>query len=196
MRFLSSKFDKLTREEVVDAICNLEKESKDIESELIEKKKEINELMAKGKAETDRESKLYYAKKINMLKSDREQSVQHAMYLLYNIRLANKLKSAIDDNCFFKKSAKMSLRNLLADQKGLAKYLNKTLKTRVAAEDVLTSADEMFQQVEEAYEKNDSIYGMNKDDDALLAMFETEEIVAEEQEMYSEQPKTENETEK
>lgn len=196
MRFLSSKFDKLTREEVVDAICNLEKESKDIENELIEKKKEINELMAKGKAETDRESKLYYAKKINMLKSDREQSVQHAMYLLYNIRLANKLKSAIDDNCFFKKSAKMSLGNLLADQKGLAKYLNKTLKTRVAAEDVLTSADEMFQQVEEAYEKNDSIYGMNKDDDALLAMFETEEIVAEEQEMYSEQPKTENETEK
>lgn len=196
MRIIKSKFDKLTREEVVDAICSLEKESRNIESELIEKKKEIDELMAKGKAETDRESKLYYAKKINMLKSDREQSVQHAMYLLYNIRLANKLKIAIDDNGFFKKSAQMSLGSLLADQKGLAKFLNKTLKTRVAAEDVLTSADEMFQQVEEVYEKNDTIYGINKDDDALLAMFETEEIVAEEQEMYLELPSTENETEK
>lgn len=196
MRIIKSKFDKLTREEVVDAICSLEKESRNIESELIEKKKEINELMAKGKAETDRESKLYYAKKIIMLKSDREQSVQHAMYLLYNIRLANKLKIAIDDNNFFKKSAQMSLGSLLADQKGLAKFLNKTLKTRVAAEDVLTSADEMFQQVEELYEKNDTIYGINKDDDALLAMFETEEIVAEEQEMYLEQPRTENKTEK
>lgn len=183
-----SKYDKLTREETVDAICKLEKELQSIEDGLVEKQKQIDDLMAKGKKEANREIKLFYAKRINSLKDEREQSVQRAMYLMYNIQLLNKLKSAIDDNQFFKNSSKVSLGNLLADQKGLAKFLNKTLNTRVKAEDVLTSADETFKAVEDAYEKNETIYGMNSQDDALLAMFETEEMVEAEQDMYAEKP--------
>lgn len=183
-----SKYDKLTREEVVDSICKLEKESQNIEEGLVEKQKQIDDLMMKGRKETDKQLKLYYAKKINSLKAEREQDIQRAMYLMYNTQLLNKLKNAIDDNQFFKNTSKMSLGNLLGDQKGLAKFLNKTLNTRVAAEDVLTSADEMFRGVEEAYEKNESIYGTSNQDDQLLAMFETEETVAAEQEMYAETP--------
>lgn len=185
-----SKYDKLTREEVVEAICKLEQESQDIEEGLVAKQKQVDDLMAKGKAEKSKEVKLFYAKKINSLKAEREQSVQRAMYLMYNIQLLQKLKTAIDDNHFFKNTAKTSLGNLLADQKGLAKFLNKTLGTRVAAEDVLTSADETFRAVEDAYEKNETIYGMSSRDDELLAMFETEEMVEAEQEMFSENPKS------
>ncbi len=192
-----SKYDKLTREETVDAICKLEKELQNIEDGLVEKQKQIDGLMVKGKQEINKEIKLFYAKRIIALKSEREQSVQRAMYLIYNIQLLNKLKAAIDDNQFFKNSAKVSLGNLLADQKGLAKFLNKTLNTRVRAEDVLTSADETFKSVEEAYEKNESIYGINNNDDALLAMFETEEMVEGEQEMTeAEKPETKIDTDK
>lgn len=186
MGLFRSKFDKLTREEVVDAICKLEKESQKIEEELVEKQKKIDELMAKGRTETNREIKLFYAKKINALKAEREESVKRAMYIMYNVRLLNKLKNAIDDNQFFKNSSKMSLGGLLADQKGLAKFLNKTLNTRIAAEDVLTAADETFNMVEEAYESNEGIYGMNEQDDQLLAMFETEEAVAADDDMFAE----------
>lgn len=197
MGLFRSKFDKLTREEVVDAICKLEKESQRIEDELVEKQKKVDELMAKGRTETNREIKLFYAKKINALKAEREESVKRAMYIMYNIRLLNKLKSAIDDNQFFKNSSKMSLGGLLADQKGLAKFLNKTLNTRIAAEDVLTSADETFTMVEEAYESNEGIYGMNEQDDQLLAMFETEEAVAADEDMFAEaevKPKADTDT--
>ena len=186
MGLFRSKYDKLTREEVVDAICQLEKESQRIEDELTEKQKKIDELMAKGRAETNREIKLFYAKKINALKTEREDSVKRAMYLMYNIRLLNKLKSAIDDNKFFKTSSKMSLGGLLADQRGLAKFLNKTLDTRIAAEDVLTAADETFAMVEDAYEQNGAIYGKSDEDDRLLAMFETEEAVAADEDMFAE----------
>ena len=150
-----------------------------------------------GRTEKSKEIKLFYAKKINALKADREQSVQRAMYLIYNVQLLQKLKNSIDDNRFFKNTAKTSLGNLLADQKGLAKFLNKTLGTKVAAEDVLTSADETFKAVEDSYEKNESIYGMSSQDDALLAMFETEEQVEAEQEMFSEsgESKTDNKSE-
>lgn len=195
MGLFKSKYDKLTREEVVDSICKLEKDLQGIESDLVDKQKEVDDFMLKGKSETNREIKLFYAKRINALKAEREQSVQRAMYLMYNIRLLNKLKNAIDDNTFFKNTGKVSLANLLSDQKGLAKFLNKTLNTRVAAEDVLTSADETFKNVEEAYEKNETIYGMSEDDDALLAMFETEETVNEEGELYSsDRPVTKNNT--
>lgn len=192
MCFFKSKYDKLTREETVDAICKLEKELQNIENELLEKQKQVDDLVAKGKKETNREIRLFYAKRINSLKAEREQSVRRAMYLMYNIQLLNKLKAAIDDNQFFKKTTNVSLGNLLADQNGLAKFLNKTLNTRVRAEDVLTSADETFKAVEDAYEKNETIYGKNEADDALLAMFETEEMVEAEQEMHTE--KSENKT--
>lgn len=195
MGLFRSKYDKLTREEVVDAICKLETEIQGVEDELVEKQKQVDGLMVKGKKETNKEIKLFYAKRINALKAEREQSVQRAMYLMYNVQLLNKLKSAIDDNQFFKNSSKVSLGNLLADQKGLAKFLNKTLNTRVAAEDVLTSADETFKAVEEAYDKNQTIYGMNQQDDALLAMFETEEAVADEQQMYTEHAEAKKDTE-
>ena len=182
--FFKSKYDKLTREEVVDAICQLEKQAQDIENGLEEKQKAIDALMEKGRKGTDQQLKLLYAKKINTLKAEREQDVRRAMYLMYNTQLLNKLKNAIDDNQFFKNSSKISLGNLLSDQKGLAKFLNKTLNTRIEAEDVLTSADETFREIEQAYEQNDTIYGVNSSDDALLAMFETEDAIADEQSMY------------
>ena len=184
-----SKYDKLTREEVVKAICELDQQSTEIEDGLLSGQKQIDDMMAKGKAEKDKSLKLLYAKKINALKAEREQSVQRDMYIMYNIQMLQKLKNAIDDNKFFKNTSKASLGNLLADQKGLAKFLNKTLNTRVAAEDVLTSADETFKGIEEAYDVNQTIYGMNEQDNALLAMFEEEEQVADEEEMFSETPK-------
>ena len=193
MSWFKSKYDKLTREEVADAICSLEMESKDIEDGLIQKKRKIDELMEKGKKEKDRDIQLFYAKKINSLKAERQEDVKRGMYLLYNIQLLEKLKRAIDDNQFFKNTAKQSLGNLLADQKGLAKFLNKTLNTKIRAEDVLTEADETFRTVEEAYEQNDSIYGMNKDDNALLAMFETEEMVNSDTEAAEEEEKKDQE---
>ncbi len=176
-----SKYDKLTREEVVTAICDLEQQSKEIEDGLMQKQAQVDDLMKKGKSEKSKDMQLFYAKKINMLKSEREQDIQRAMYLMYNIQLLNKLKAAIDDNKFFKNTQKASLGNLLKDQKGLAKFLNGALGTKVAAEEVLTSADETFRTVEEAYEKNQTIYGMNQDDNALLSMFEEEEQIENEQ---------------
>ena len=176
-----SKYDKLTREDVVDAICKLEKEASTIEDEIINSQAKIDDLTNKGKKETSRDIRLFYAKKINSLKAERAQNVQRATYLMYNIQLLNKLKRAIDDNQFFAKSSKMSLGSLLGDQKGLAKFLNKTLNTRINAEQVLTDADETFKEIEESYEPNQEIYGVHDQDDALLAMFETEEMLEDEE---------------
>ena len=143
----------------------------------------------KGKKEKTEELKLFYAKKINHLKEQKESTMQKGMYLLYNIRLMNKLKDAYDSNAFYKTKTKVPLSELLADQKGLAKFLNKALETRIASEDVLTSADDLFTEIQGAYDVNESIYGMKKNDEDLLTSFEKEQQILDEQALYEEAKK-------
>ena len=55
MKLFKSKYDKLTREEVVDAICQLEKELQGIESQLSEQQKRVDDLMVKGQKEKNKD---------------------------------------------------------------------------------------------------------------------------------------------
>ena len=176
--FIKNKFKKLKKQEVTDAIYKLEKQEQIIEDGLLDKQEEIQSLLERGKKEKSYELRLFYAKKINHLKQQSQQDIQRGMYLLYNVRLLNKLKDAIEDKEFYVSSAQMSLGNLLKDQKGLAQFLNQALNTKIAAEDVLTSADETFCDVESAYEPSKQIYGQTQTDDQLLAVFEDEEIMS------------------
>ena len=175
-----SKYEKLKREDVVEAICDLEKQENDLESAIVERARTIDELLEKGRKETNRELKLFYAKKITSLREENQTDVKRGMYLMYNMKLLRKLISTIEDNEFFVRTGKVSLGNLLADQKGLAQFLNKALNTKVSSEQVLTEADDIWNEVQSGYEENERIYGVNEHDDELLAMFETgEQLYAE-----------------
>lgn len=170
--FKRNKFKNLKREDVVNAIIELEKQESEIEKGILEKSKQIDDYIQKGRAEKSPEIKLFYAKKVAHLQEEKKEDVNRGMYLLYNSRLMSKLKNAIDDNSFFVNTGKISLNNLLKDQKNLAKFLNKALNTKVLAEDVLTEADDTFNEIKGMYEENDKIYGVNTSDDDILALME------------------------
>lgn len=172
------KYDRIKREEVVDAIVKLQSEEAQVEERVRDARAQIEALMVQGREEKDMQMRLFLAKKINYLKEEQKQNMQRATYLLYNVQLLNRLKSAIDDKQFFSNSMGAPLNSLLADQRALAQFLNKALNTRVAAENVLTEADETFNDVLSAYEENEKIYGVNKSDDELLAVFETGDALA------------------
>ena len=166
------RFRKLKREDVVESIVKLEKQQQEIEDGIVDKEAHIQELLAKGKKEKSQEIRLMYAKQINYLKEQKTRDAKRGMYLTYNINMMNKLKDAMEDKEFFTTSSKIQLNKLLGDQKGLAQYLNKALKIRIKEEDVLTNADETFNEVASMYEDNETIYGAGKSDDQLLAVFE------------------------
>jgi len=130
--------------------------------------------MEKGRGETDRTMKLFYAKKINAIKADREQDVQRVMFVLYNKQLMGKLLVAIDDKNFVASTGKIPLNKMLMNQKDLAKFLNKALHNKIRTEEIMTETDDVFNDVKAAYTPNETIYGTNKHDDELLAMFEIE----------------------
>lgn len=181
--FTRNKFKNLNREDLVNSICELERQERTAEAEVFQKIKEIDALMEKGKKEKNKDLQLFYAKKIAHLNEEKAVCMERGMYLLYNIRLMNKLKDAYDSNTFFKTQTKVPLSELLADQRGLAKFLNKALVTRTASEDILTSADELFAEVQSAYDVSEPIYGIGKNEDEILSIFEKENALSEENEL-------------
>lgn len=179
--FKKNKFKTLRREEVLDALLSLDSRLKSLEEEIVSKSNEEKELFEKGKKETNRQLRLLYAKKIDALKSDQQNLLQRSLYIMYNTQLLKQLKDAMEDKEFVTSASGVSLQDLLGDQKNLAQFLNKILKTRIKSEEIMTSADDIFNQIKDSYSPDERIYGINKNDDQLLAMFEEGDDLNEEQ---------------
>ena len=174
--FGRNKFKKLKREEVVDAIIELPKQQEYLENGVLTKSEEVDKLMERGKKEKNRDIKLLCAKKVTSLREEIKRDTNRAAYLLYNIKLMEKLKAAIDDNQFVNNTTKLPLNKLLGDQKALSAFLQDAIQNRTSAEEALVSADQMFDTYEQSANADTSpIYSANKSDDELLAMFEMQD---------------------
>lgn len=190
--FGRNKFKKIKREDVVNAIIEQTKQQEDLEQGILAKSQESESLLERGRKEKNRDIKLLCAKKVNSLQAEIKRDTRRAAFLLYNVKLLEKLKAAIDDNRFIENTTKLPLNKLLGDQKELAKFLESSLQNRAAAENMLTQADELFESYEQAADsESSSIYAVNKSDDELLAMFEMEEQLESEREFDSDTAGTE-----
>ena len=172
-----NRYKKLKRADIVDAIVKLQQEEDSLEEKILSSSSEVKALTERGIAETDPDLRLFLAKKINRIKEEKQADIKRATYIAYNIKMLGRLKDALDDKEFFNISADVPLNKLLADQKGLARFLNKALGTRVKAESVLTEADETFGEIMDSYEENERIYGVAQSDDELLSVFETADML-------------------
>ena len=113
-------------------------------------------------------------KKISNENDRRVRLIKRGMFVLYNIKLTNRLKDAIDDNIIVNKVKSLSSFDYLKNQKELAIYLNELLNTKTKTEDILTEADDAFVEVEKMFLENTKIYGITDlSEDKLMAIFET-----------------------
>ena len=161
--FGRNMFKKLKREDVVDAIIALNKQQDDLESGILSKSDEVEKLKERGRKEKNRDIKLLCAKKVTSLKDEIKRDSKRAAFLLYNAKLLEKLKAAIDDNQFVENTSKLPLNKLLNDQKALAQFLEQSIKNRTDAENMLVDADQMFETYEPAADSDASpIYSVQK----------------------------------
>jgi hypothetical protein len=180
MFFKRNKFKKLKREDVVAAIVELENREAAIVASDEKKQIEIDQLKTKGKAETDRSRRLFYAKKISSLESERAANLKRAEFLLYNIKQLRRLKDAVEDKEFIEGVGAVPLNDLLGDPAGLSAFLNKALSSKMLAEQNLVGAEDVFDDVDAQYEPEEKIYGVSQSDDELLAIFEQSDITEDE----------------
>ena len=174
MCFRRKKFEKIDREEIVDAICSLEKEEKLIEDEIKVVSEQIKTMIEEGQKLDTTYDKIFLVKKISNENDRRVRLIKRGMFVLYNIKLTNRLKDAIDDNIIVNKVKSLSSFDYLKNQKELAIYLNELLNTKTKTEDILTEADDAFVEVEKMFLENTKIYGITDlSEDKLMAIFET-----------------------
>jgi hypothetical protein len=167
---------KIKREEIVQAILDLESQVNSLENRIDQFEFQRIELIGKGKETTDRTKRLMLAKKISFMDEEKQETIKQVMMLMYNLNLSRKLKQAIESNDFTGKMDSSKINQMLGNQKKLASFLNKALKRRIKVEDMLTETDDLFKQVNNQYETNEKIYGINTSDDELLSIFEQNDL--------------------
>ncbi len=128
--FGRNKFKKLKREDVVNAIIDQTKQQEDLENGILQKSEEVERLLERGRKEKNRDVKLLCAKKVNTLQEEIKRDTKRAAFLLYNVKLLERLKAAVDDNRFIENTTKLPLNKLLCDQKALAQFLQNSVQNR------------------------------------------------------------------
>ena len=175
MCIFKNKFEKLTREEVIDTICSLERDEALAEESIALYTEKIKNMMDEGKGMKDILQRTLLVKKITLESEKRERAMRQAMYLLYNLRLSIRLKDAIDDKSLVDRLKSIRSIKYFKDQRALALFLNKALNTKIKEENVLTDADDTFKVIEEMFSSNKQIYGIaDINEDSLMAFFEEE----------------------
>lgn len=170
--FGRSKYDKLKRADVVDAICALEKQQMEMMERYDENKRSIDSLFKKGKAEKDKNMQIFYAKKIGTLQSENAQTGKRLSLLNANISALNSLKNAMDDKEFIENNSKLSLNELLAKPGELSKFVGKVTSKKMKREASIEQSLDIFETAQSDYVENESIYGIDQNTNEILALFE------------------------
>jgi len=177
-------FEKIQRSEVVDAIIQLEKQQDDIISTVEENNVEVKEVFAKGKAETDQNMKLFYAKKIEALKRNNAMSAKRLQFIITNITAMYNLKNAMDDKEFLQNNSNVSLNEMLSKPAELQSFLTSINATKMKSEEQLVNTLETFDLAESSYTENEDIYGVSAGQDSILSMF-AEDNIATDMDVFS-----------
>lgn len=172
MCFFKNKFEKIKRSDVVENIINVEKKQQEEMDAVEEREKEIDKLLKAGSETKSRDRQLTLAKRINLLRKENQMANQRIQYLNANLLALNQLKTAIDDKEFINNNSDMPINKLLTDTNALRKFIGGISGQKMRSESMLGETLDAFEEVEEAYEGDDRIYGINEQDDQLLSMFE------------------------
>ncbi len=184
--------NKINKEEVVSAIRELERQLDKVEDRIDSITEERKDMLRKGKLTKDQHKRLYLGKKIKYLDTEAKDKIDQAMLIMYNLQLSRQLKLAIENESFIENVGAVSVNKILNNPRQLAKFLNKALNRRVTHEQMLTEADDLFAEIKDNYDNPEQIYGVSEQDDQILSMFETEDIIEieEEKAMAEEEQKT------
>ncbi len=172
MCFFKNKFEKIKRSDVVENIINVEKKQQEEMDAVEEREKEIEKLLKAGSETKSRDRQLTLAKRINLLRKENQMANQRIQYLNANLLALNQLKTAIDDKEFINNNSDMPINKLLTDTNALRKFISGISGQKMRSESMLSETLETFEEVEDAYEADERIYGINEQDDQLLSMFE------------------------
>lgn len=182
--WLFNRVRKIKRSDVVDQIIAYEKEMEDLEDDILSTNNEIEDLFQRGKTEKNVQMRELLASKIAQKKKSITTKMKRIKFLQYNITILENLKVALDDMEFSKEKKNNPINDVLRHSKDLNDFLARSNANRNQLEQSLVSASATFDEYEslmDAETSSGEIYGTNEKVSDIMAQFEMDSDLEEDE---------------
>lgn len=190
----NTKIKNIERQDIVNVICELERRQEDILQSIEANKNGISELIYKGQREPNKTMQLVYAKKISSMQRESSRIMGRLNTIIAEIENYNQLLIIKDDYNFANETPTSGLKKLFANPGKLANEVKKVHMMRTKNEERLTRIAGVFQDAEAAYMPHEEIHGMTDDVNEIMALFEKGAALHEEEQLYGNDEKYEDDT--
>ena len=165
----------IKRDEVVDAIIDLEKKKDEMQDDIFIKEKQINQKLHRGKKSVSLSEKKLLANEILMLQRQVKASQKRVGFVDKKIYVTEQIKLAIDDMEFTNYNKKSTVDKLFANNKQLEKFLTTVVDEKTFADQELLEQIDLVDNIMGVYMEDENLYGESKEVNDILSMMEDDD---------------------
>jgi len=173
--FKRNPLKNVKREEVVDAIIELEKKKDELQDDIFIKEKQINQKLHRGKKSNSLSEKKLLANEVLMLQRQVKANQKRVGFIDQKIYVTEQIKLAIDDMEFAEYNSKSSLGKIFTNNKQLEKFITTVVDTKTFADHELLEQIELVDSIMGTYTEDDNLYGESKEVNDILSLMEDDD---------------------
>ncbi len=187
--FKRNPLKNIKREEVVDAIVELEKKKDELQDDVFIKEKQITQKLHRGKKSNSLSEKKMLANEILMLQRQVKASQKRIHFIDKKVYVTEQVKLAIDDMEFANYNRKSTLSKMFKSNTQLEKFLTNVVDAKSMADNELLEQIDLVDGIMNTYMEEDNLYGDTQEVNNILSMMEddVEEEVSYEKEAPSQE---------
>lgn len=176
--FKRNPLKNIKREDVVDAIIELEKKKDELQDDVFIREKQVSDKMHRGKSSKSLSEKKMLANEIIMLQRQVKAAQKRIIFIDKKIYVTEQVKLAIDDMEFANYNKKSPVGQMFKNNASLEKFLTNVVDAKTEADTELLEQIDMVDSIMNTYLEEDNLYGESEDLNNILSMMEddTEEV--------------------
>lgn len=176
--FKRNPLKNVKREDVVDAIIELEKKKDELQDDVFIREKQVSDKMQRGKKSKSLSEKKMLANEIMMLQRQVKAAQKRIIFIDKKIYVTEQVKLAIDDMEFANYNKKSTVGTMFKNNASLEKFLTNVVDAKTEADTELLEQIDMVDSIMDTYLEEDNLYGESQDMNNILSMMEedTEEV--------------------
>lgn len=170
--FKRNPLKNIKREDVVDAIIDLEKKKDELQDDIFIKEKQVNQKLHRGKKSKSLSEKKLLANEVLMLQRQVKASQKRVGFIDKKIYVTEQIKLAIDDMEFAEYNNKSTVGKLFKNNNQLEKFLTNVVDMKTLADEDLLQQIDLVDNIMGTYEADDNLYGESQEVNDILSLME------------------------
>lgn len=175
--FKKNPLKNVKREDVVNAIIELEKRKDELQDDIFVKEKQINNKLRRGQQSNSLSEKKLLANEVMMLQRQVKASQKRVGFIDKKIYVTEQIKLSIDDLEFADFNKNSTVGQLFRNNSQLEKFLTGVVEIKSTADEELLEQIDMVDSIMGTYEMDDNLYGESAEMNNILSMMEDDEYV-------------------